>query len=226
MNSRLVKLWNQSHKKIPRDKISSVFARDNEKLFPRSCVVCDLGGGTGSDALYFLEKGHVVWVVDISKLALKIVVEKSNELKLKQNLTTVQVSFSENFSELPSEKFDVVYSHLALHYFSREQTLKILMQIRRILKKDGNCFISIKGAEDLKEMDWLKNNSVETEEGVFNDHGKIKSRFTIKQWTDMIKDVGISNYTVKTYIEDFSGRNDIIQSGSQIQTLTEIFFTN
>lgn len=40
---------------------------------------------------------------------------------------------------LPFEEntFDVIYAHLSLHYFSKEQTNAILSEIQRVIKRGG-----------------------------------------------------------------------------------------
>ncbi len=71
--------WNKSVLERPKDRNASNYAMDKEKLFPRNSIVCDLGGGDGIDSLYFIEKGHKVYLYDISDLALKLAVERAKE---------------------------------------------------------------------------------------------------------------------------------------------------
>jgi len=46
--------------------------QEKELQFPNGSVVVDLGGGTGEDALYFMQTGHSVVLFDISEYALKV----------------------------------------------------------------------------------------------------------------------------------------------------------
>lgn len=57
-----------------------------------------------------------------------------------------------------AESFDVVYSHLALHYFDLETTRKILKDIHRVLKTDGVFATITNTLEDpeVKEFNYQK----------------------------------------------------------------------
>jgi len=82
-------------------------------LFPRNSVVLDLGGGTGSDAIYFSQKGHIVTVCDISDFALTQVAEKAESLGL--HIKTVQSNLMDGEIHFEDDSFEIVYSRLALH---------------------------------------------------------------------------------------------------------------
>ena len=52
------KRWDIIHQRTSQESDRhSVYAEEKEKLFPRGSIVCDLGGGTGDDAIYFLRNG-------------------------------------------------------------------------------------------------------------------------------------------------------------------------
>ena len=58
--------WDEVHKgSLNEEKTHSQYAQDKERLFPRGSIVCDLGGGTGEDILYFLKQGHSVVLFEI-----------------------------------------------------------------------------------------------------------------------------------------------------------------
>ncbi|KKQ74963.1 MAG: hypothetical protein US95_C0013G0013 [Candidatus Woesebacteria bacterium GW2011_GWB1_38_5] len=64
--------WDEIHKKIPPDlERHSQYAEKREVLFPRESKICDMAGGLGYDAMYFIGKGHNVIILDISDYALK-----------------------------------------------------------------------------------------------------------------------------------------------------------
>ncbi|MCI8384302.1 MAG: methyltransferase domain-containing protein, partial [Clostridia bacterium] len=47
-------------------------------------------------------------------------------------------------------EFDLVFANLSIHYFSDEDTRKLMLEIKRILKEDGLFIGSVNGIEGLK----------------------------------------------------------------------------
>ena len=64
--------------------------------------------------------------------------------------------------ELPfSEKeFDLVFANLSIHYFSDEDTKKLILEIKRILKEDGLFIGSVNGIQGYEK---IKDTAVELE---------------------------------------------------------------
>ncbi len=218
--SELIEKWNKSSLKIPKDKSVSDYAIDKEVLFPRNCTVVDLGGGTGTDALYFAEKGHRVILIDIAETALDIAKQKARDINLE--IETHQVVLGNTPIPLEDNSVDIVYSRLAIHYFNQQTTSDILKEIHRILKQGGTAYISVKSPNDTAEMEFLKKTASEIDTNVFVDEGYIKSRYTLSQWESFIKPLGCSEFKVHDYIEDLTGRVDAVKSGNKSFVLTEI----
>lgn len=216
----LTEKWNKSHSEIPANKTVSMYAVKREKEFPGRSTVCDIGGGTGADAIYFLKQGHKVILVDISDFALMSADNKAKKEGF--DLETLRVTLGQESIPLGDGVTDIVYSRLALHYFDRAVTTGIFKEVFRIMKKGAKAFITIKSPDDEKEMDFLKNTAKEKENGVFDDKGDLKSRFTKTQLEEILEEAGISDFKISTFVEDLGERVDKIKSGNKQLLLNEI----
>lgn len=219
--------WNKNSARIPDDKGHSLYAAEKEKEFPRNAKVCDLGGGTGTDSIYFAEKGHNVVLVDIADEPLEKATIRASELGLADRLKTAQCDFS--FGELPlgDESFDVVYSRLALHYFESEVLSRLFAEVYRILRKDGRTYLTLKSPDDAAEMEFLATTATEQEEGVFNEEGRLKTRYTIARLEKILADGGVpsGNFKVVSYTEKLGNSNDIVKSGSDAFIVNQVTIT-
>jgi len=218
----LVTQWNNDHRQIPKDKEHSKYAQEKEQLFPRNATVADVGGGSGADAIYFLSRGHNVFLVDISDYALRAAEEKAKARKLKDKLRTFQVVLGEEAIPFKDNSLDAVYSRMALMYSQANGTTQIFKEVYRTLKPGGRAFITVKSPDDEKEMEFLESNWQKLEPGVYQKGQKTKTLFTKEQLEGMLQEAGIANFTVKTYVEDLSGRTDKVQSGNLNLLLNEI----
>lgn len=209
------KRWDSIHKKLHKeDDRHSRFAEEKEKLFPRGSIVCDLGGGTGNDCLYFLRNGHSVILLDLSSFALDVAKKRAHQEGLDSNLITNQIDFGLHTLPLKDNSVDVCYSRISLNYFGNRHTARILKDIYRSLKPGGQAFLTFKSPADEKEMTRLWRNAVEYEPGVYIEAGQLRSRFTIEQLTKIAQSAGISNVQVRHYEEHLgthaSGQNQIL----------------
>lgn len=222
MDTKLVDHWNKNSKRIPSNKDMSPYAVDKENFFPKNAYVCDLGGGMGADAIYFLKKGHRVTLLDISDYQLNIATRSAEKNGFSNNFQVNQVDLSEGKIPESDETFDVVFSRLALHYFRKGTLTSLFREIYRILKQGGAAFISVKSANDKKEMNFLRKTSKEIEDGIFEEGGILKVRFTDRQLKNILEEAGIANFEVSEYKEQVGGRNDVIKSGNTELLLTDI----
>lgn len=210
--------WNQSHSKIPKDRKSSSYARDKEKLFSRNSLVCDLGGGDGTDSFYFIKKGHKVYLYDISDMALKKAEQKANELGVASKIKISQLDLTNDAIPAEDGFFNVVYARLSLHYFLETRTIEILKDINRVLKQGGKAFLAVKSPEDKAEMEWLAKNNKKISKGVYSENDFIKSRYTKDQYKTFLKKAGVSHFSITDYVEHFKGKKNIIKSkNNQLQ---------
>lgn len=136
--------WNEVHKKYANDKIVYDNWLDNYKDIINKChtPVLDLGCGCGNDTLYLKEKGFDVIACDYSEYALKFILK---------NIDGVEVKLLDISKPLPfkDESFDLIIADLSLHYFSSDTTLKIMKEIKRILKKKGHLLARINSTSDV-----------------------------------------------------------------------------
>ncbi len=131
-------VWDAQHEQYAqKDWINkpSIFAEWVIQYFPPHGTLLDLGGGQGQDAQFFLEKGYAVTLVDFAESALskakeRILLSYSEKLSIKHHDMTEPFPFQK-------ESFDIVYSHLSLHYFTKEKTRAIFQEIHRVLKPGG-----------------------------------------------------------------------------------------
>lgn len=215
--------WDISHEKHPDKRQPSEYAKDKEKSFPRHSTVCDLGGGDGADSLYFLEKGHKVFLFDISPVALEKADKKVKESNFTNNFSTGLIDLATDAIPQENDFFDVVYSRLSLHYFDQVRTGEILKDIHRVLKTGGVAYIAVKSPDDKKEMEFLEDNNEKIEEGLYSGDGMLKSRFTKEQYKAILEKAGVENFEIHDYEEVFNEERKIyVKSGADSLLYLEI----
>jgi ubiquinone/menaquinone biosynthesis C-methylase UbiE len=217
-----VKRWDAYHKKIYDDtEKHSRYAEEKEAMFPPGGVVVDLGGGTGADALYFLEKGHSVVIFDISEYALQVAREKAVRHNLASKLVAQQVDFGLHQFPLKDNSIDAAYSRMSLHYFPTDQTIKIFADTFRILKPGMKAYLTFKSPDDKDEYEYLQNTASLYEPNVFISNGQLRSRFTQDELKAMLSEAGVRNFQVNPITEDIN------EPGQKLKPvfLNEIVFT-
>jgi ubiquinone/menaquinone biosynthesis C-methylase UbiE len=219
--------WNKNSARIPDEKGHSLYAAEKEAEFPRNALVCDLGGGTGTDSMYFAEKEHNVVLVDIADEPLAKAKIQADKLGCADKLKTVQCDFSFGKLPLDSDYFDIVYSRLALHYFESSVLSQLFAEIYRVLRSGGQSYLTLKSPDDAAEMDFLATTAVEQEKGVFNEAGRIKTRYTIERLQEILTNTGLSpsNFRVTAYTEKLGNSNDIVKSGQKEFIVNEVVIT-
>ena len=136
--------WNDTHQKYGNEKPIYDNWLDKYLYLFRDikCPILDLGSGTGNDTLYLVEKGYEVVACDYSQKALDII---------KQFMPTAQTELVDISKKLPfnDNEFEVIIADLSLHYFDNDTTIKIMNEIKRILKKDGYLFARVNSVNDI-----------------------------------------------------------------------------
>lgn len=218
--------WDLIHQKTFKDREwHSAYAESKEKVFPRGSLVVDLGGGTGSDALYFLQKGHGVILLDISPYALKVSEEKAKAQNLSRKLVTRHMDLNLHKIPVKDSSVDVVYSRISLHYFDSKHTIKLFKDVYRVLKPGGYAYLTFKSPEDKEEMEYLQKSTVIYEPNVFIENGMLRSRFTKEQLESMLSKSGISNFQVNPYQENLGNRGEAGEGHYPILYLNEVVLT-
>jgi SAM-dependent methyltransferase len=103
-------------------------------------TLLDLACGNGRDSAFFESKGLEVTGIEGSEVGVKLCKER----------TKVNVLFHdlEKPLSLQPNSFDVVYSHLGLHYFDDERTKQLFNEIKNILKPNGYLCFRVKSTKD------------------------------------------------------------------------------
>lgn len=215
--------WNKSHEGHPKDRLPSNYGIDKEKSFPKNSVVCDLGGGDGADSFHFLKQGHLVQLFDVSDSALNTATKRSLRDGFENKLITTQIDLAKDQISVEDNFFDILYSRLSLHYFSKTRMVEIFKDIFRVLKVGGKAYIVIKSPDDKREMNYLKSNSKETEEGLFTDEeGMVKTRFSKHQYKNILEESGIKNFEINDYVEKFGDQKTYVKSNASELLYIEI----
>ncbi|MFA6007459.1 MAG: class I SAM-dependent methyltransferase [Candidatus Shapirobacteria bacterium] len=162
--------WQKQHQKYSSfDWITkpTIFAEQIIKLLPKNGKLIDLGAGQGQDSRFFAENNFQVTSTDFTQDALDISQNRSKNLKI--NYKNVDLTKTLPFDD---SSFDIVYSHLSLHYFDNETTKKLFNEIHRILKKDSILAIFVNTINDPEVVE-----SEKIEEEYFLSPVGIKKRF-------------------------------------------------
>lgn len=136
--------WNDTHQKYGNGKpIYDNWLDKYLELFgDLKSPILDLGSGTGNDTLFLTERGYKVVACDYSQKALDII---------KHFIPTAQPELVDISKQLPfnDNEFEVIIADLSLHYFDNDTTIKIMKEIKRILKKDGYLFARVNSVNDI-----------------------------------------------------------------------------
>lgn len=167
------KYWEEKHKNSVYttsewSNKNTIFSEQAVSYFPEIGRVLDIGTGQGRDAGYFKNLGYDVVATDLSAEAIDRAKEKYKDIDFMVLNTDQGLPFDD-------ESFDVVYSHMALHYFDEEKTKKVFNDIYRILKPGG---ILATLTNTIKDPEIQKYNYKKMEEGFYFDpRGKIEKRY-------------------------------------------------
>ncbi len=121
----------------------TVFSLETKKYFPKTGRILELGAGLGQDSKWFESLGY------------DVVASDQVPLKLPGAITVKSVDLSRPL-DFPNGSFDVVYSHLALHYFSLERTKQLFDEIYQVLKPGGILAFLVNSTADPEAEDGEK----------------------------------------------------------------------
>ena len=128
---------------INKDLEDDMWIDEYKDYLSNNGLCLDLGCGIGQYTKKMTEYGYNVISSDISEIALNKVKEfNKNVLKLDMR------------NPLPFEdnKFDLVFANLSIHYFSDEETKKLMSEIKRILKNGGLFIGSVNGIQGYEKI--------------------------------------------------------------------------
>ncbi len=139
--------WSNKHQKYSAtDWIDnpSLFSKFTLEFLPKQGNLLDLGCGQGQDSRFFSENGFKVTAADFSLAALDIAKAKT---KLDLDIVYEPHDMQEKFV-YEDDSFDVVYSHMAIHYFDNEVTNKLFFELTRVLKPNGILAVQVNSKSD------------------------------------------------------------------------------
>lgn len=137
-------IWDNNHKKYFSGtiKYDDWLSKYDNIIDLSKKEVIDLGCGTGNNSLYLLEKGKQVVACDYSDEAIRIINEHL------PNVRTLKFDMTEGFP-FESNYTDLIVADLCLHYFSNEDTIKILNELKRVLRNDGHLIFRVNSVNDV-----------------------------------------------------------------------------
>ncbi|MCX5884683.1 MAG: class I SAM-dependent methyltransferase [Proteobacteria bacterium] len=106
-------------------------------------TILDLGCGNGANVLFFNRLGYRAYGVDISRVAVDLGNKLLAENGFKETLICIDMehlSFENNY-------YDIVVSHAALDHILYSQYLKVIKNIKTMLKNGGFLFITLRSTE-------------------------------------------------------------------------------
>lgn len=128
--------------------------------------VLDLGCGLGRHSILFAQHGFKVTAADISDYAVQQTREKADKLGL--DIRTLVC----DMAKLPfrENSFDCIFSYLSISHTDTEGFAKILTDIKKILKPDGEIYLNLCSKEtwSFKDANFPKideNTVIKTEDG-------------------------------------------------------------
>lgn len=128
----------------------SYSAKKAVELFRKKGVekILELGGGYGRDAIYFAENGFHVYILDFSNTCLDLIKQKARELKISENITTLQHDVRDALP-FEGESFDGCYSHMLYCMALTTKELEFLSdEIRRVLKPGSLNIYTVRNTDD------------------------------------------------------------------------------
>lgn len=151
--------------------------------------VLDLGCGSGADTAWFLKKGKSVVACDRSKAAVEGVGKRFPQVRALVFDMLGGLPF-------PDGSFGIVCADLSLHYFGREDTFRILGEIKRVMAPGGYLLARV---NSLKDVNYGAGQGEETERHLYRmADGRLKRFFDREDVEYFFPDFRIISCTEQT----------------------------
>ena len=182
-----LRYWNGIHKEndYKRDniKMDDWLELFDDVIDKCDTPVLDLGCGSGNDTLYLINKDKSVISCDLSPKAIELI---------RRNFPEVDDARCVNMLEgLPfdDDTFEVIVADLCLHYFLEQDTINIINDLKRVLKKDGYIILRVNSINDVNHG---AGQGKEVEKHVFEtEDGRLKRFFDEQDIRFFFKDFNI-----------------------------------
>ncbi len=106
------------------------------KLLPKKSKVLDLGCGYGRDCKTFVELNFDTYGIDLSRKMVAKARKIAKKAKFKV-MNILELKFSDKF-------FDGVWCSASLLHISKKDLPNAINEIKRVLKENGLCYLSVK----------------------------------------------------------------------------------
>lgn len=148
MNSEVinsVNYWDKLHKDLDRNNIivDDWLEKYDNIILNCNTPIIDLGCGSGNDTLYLINKNKKVISCDQSINAINNINKNFPEIMDTKCFNMLDgLPFKDNYS-------DLIIADLCLHYFREKDTIKILKEIKRVLKNNGKLLFRLNSINDI-----------------------------------------------------------------------------
>jgi SAM-dependent methyltransferase len=192
-------------------KTPSIFAQQIHKYFPNmSPELLELGCGQGQDGLWFAENIDKIGVLatDIEPSALDNARAEAKQRSIPPEVIDFEkLDLTEPF-RYEDETFDIVYSHLALHYFDEVTTKNIFSEIHRVLDDGGILAFLVNSVNDPEYHTGTK-----IEDDYFETEGTKKRYFSAETAHEFAKDfeVILCDENGETYKDQAKGVHNLVR---------------
>ncbi len=199
------KYWQEQHQKYTtKEWITkpTLFAQETIKFLPKKGKLIDLGAGQGQDSLFFAQNNFEIISADFCQRAIDISRVRNSGFNI--DFQIIDLSKKLPFKD---SSFDIVYSHMALHYFNSKDTQKLFNEIYRILKT-GGIFATL--VNTINDPEVLESKKIE-DEYFFSPVGIKKRFFSIGYLNKLIEgkyEIFLLNEKGETYKDE---NKDLIQ---------------
>ena len=143
--NNIIEYWNNVHKiynldNTPYDNWLELFS---DIITQCNTPILDLGCGSGNSIIYLSSLNKDVVALDISNTAIDNIISKF------PNVYDTKCIDMLNGLPFDDSSFEIVIADLCLHYFNMQDTLKIIDDIRRVLKDNGHLLVRINSINDI-----------------------------------------------------------------------------
>lgn len=180
-----IEYWNNIHKEYNKNQIKfDEWLNDFDEII-NNCKtpILDLGCGSGNNTLYLINKNKKVIAADLSSNAITNIIKNFPEI-----YDTKCFNMLDGFP-FKDNSFEVIIADLSLHYFKKQDTEKIVKDLKRILCKNGYLIIRVNSINDVNHG---AGQGLEIEKYLFQtEDGRLKRFFDENDIREIFKNFNI-----------------------------------
>lgn len=180
--------WSKSRKGKPvydkwLDEYEDVLKENKEN------VIVDLGAGIGANTLYLMERGYRVLSCDYAIEAL---------MNIHDHIKDSYIQHLDMRSPFPfdDQSLSVMIADISLHYFDDSITLRIMKEIKRVLKEDGVLLARVSRYDDMSY------HGEQIEENYYDMGSYAQRYFTVHDIKKHFGIIGSISYQETTMVRD------------------------